>query len=376
MGAFAICAWDTAAPAVRNVSPGTPNSCLPGTSVIVDSLHANLYMWVPLYDGSGNIIGEIYPNGNALGNVSNAVYVNSGAVRSYNGQYYLDRNITITPTNQPNPANKVRVRLYLTGAELTAFQTVVPSASRANLVATKVNTACVPAYSPVQPVLERPASNSAYKTTDHYIQLDTVSSFSTFFIHISAALAPLPANLLTFSGQRSGNVNVLKWTVGQEADIRSYEIEKSETGRDWKSIGAVNSLGNTASQRSYEFTDNNIAGLKQLYRLRQVDRAGAERVSNIIVINGVKPTILSLTGLFPNPAANQLSVLVDAPAKDNVTLMVMDVVGRVVRTQKAAIETGSNTLQLNLGGLSPGSYLIKINCQAGCETVMAKFIKE
>lgn len=81
-------------------------------------------------------------------------------------------------------------------------------------------------------------------------------------------------------------------------------------------------LGNTSAQRSYGFTDNNISGAKQLYRFHQVDINGVVRLSSVVVINGVKANVLTLSGLFPNPAKTKVNVLVDAPAKDNVTILV------------------------------------------------------
>ena len=90
----------------------------------------------------------------------------------------------------------------------------------------------------------------------------------------------------------------------------------------------------------------------------------------------MRATVLTVSGLFPNPVINKLNLLVDAPGKDNVTIMVMDGVGRVVKTQRTLVETGSNTLAVNVTGLSQGSYVVKVTGETSKETAVSKFIKE
>ena len=89
-------------------------------------------------------------------------------------------------------------------------------------------------------------------------------------------------------------------------------------------IGFVNSQangGNSTSQLSYIFNDNNITGSLQFYRLRQVDFDNHSKLSNIVRIKGEKPVTLTIDGLFPNPASNVVNVLINAPNKDKVTLI-------------------------------------------------------
>jgi hypothetical protein len=100
------------------------------------------------------------------------------------------------------------------------------------------------------------------------------------------------------------------------------------------------------------------------------------RLSNIVSISSGKPTMLLLAGLFPNPAANKVNLLVDAPARDNLTIVVTDGVGRIVKTQRAFVDVGSNTVQLDVAGLAQGSYLLRATCDSNCQPVTTKFVKE
>jgi alcohol dehydrogenase YqhD (iron-dependent ADH family) len=90
-----------------------------------------------------------------------------------------------------------------------------------------------------------------------------------------------------------------------------------------------------------------------------------------------KPTVLGIGGLFPNPASTLVNVIIDAPQRDKITLVVTDMGGKTVIQQQASVDLGSNTVPINIGKLSNGSYLVKLICQSSdCETAAAKFNKQ
>ena len=80
--------------------------------------------------------------------------------------------------------------------------------------------------------------------------------------------------------------------------------------------------------------------------------------------------------LFPNPATSRLSIVIDAPQKDNISFEVLDAVGRLIKVQRNAVEAGSNTIQLNVSSLAMGTYFIKVSCTNNCETTITRFVKE
>jgi hypothetical protein len=116
--------------------------------------------------------------------------------------------------------------------------------------------------------------------------------------------------------------------------------------------------------------------VKQLYRLRQVDVNGALKLSNVVIITGTKPAVLTLSGVFPNPAASKVNLMVDAPDKDLLIITITDAVGRVVKTQRSFVDQGANTLQLDVAGLSQGAYLVIVICENNSQSLNGRFIKE
>jgi hypothetical protein len=363
------------------VAPSTLNACV-STVILGGSIPANSTKIEYVIDAAGNLIASLDFSAvsNAVGTVTTSYYVNGSGNplrRDGNRREYLDRNFTITTGTAP--ASPVGVTLYFLNSEL---QTLINDpddgnadvSSISDLRVTKTSETCAQSNAVSSGgTLLTPTATGAFDATVSYVTVQ-VSSFSTFYLH--GGLGVLPANLLSFSGVRKSNANHLKWTVAQELAVESYELERSENGRTWSKVGVVASLGNTTAQRTYNFADNNISGTKQLYRLRQLDRNGSQKLSNTVVITGEKAAILAMSGLFPNPAATQISLLIDAPAKDNLSIVVIDAVGRIVKAQKASVGEGSNTLQVNVTGLSQGSYVVRVTSENTMQIVVNRFVKE
>lgn len=189
----------------------------------------------------------------------------------------------------------------------------------------------------------------------------------------------LPAGLLSFAGQREGTVNKLHWTTASERNNKGFMLQRSADGVTYSDLGFISSRangGNSNDPLAYAFTDNAPAGNKQYYRLRQEDLDGRQQYSNIVLIKGVKATTLVINGLMPNPASTDINVLLDAPVKDRITVLVMDATGKTVLQKNTNVETGSNTISLNIRSLPNGPYLVKLVCSSNCESATGKFVKQ
>lgn len=189
----------------------------------------------------------------------------------------------------------------------------------------------------------------------------------------------LPSTLLSFAGQREGAVNKLRWTTSTEQNNRGFMVQRSADGSNYTDLGFVNTQavgGNSVDQLTYSYTDNNPAGSKQYYRLRMEDLDGRSKLSNIVLIRGNKPAQLAISGIFPNPVSTEVNVLVDAPVRDKVTLMIINASGKTVLQKLITIEAGSNTIPVNTSTLANGSYLVKLVCNSNCESAVSKFVKQ
>jgi hypothetical protein len=100
------------------------------------------------------------------------------------------------------------------------------------------------------------------------------------------------------------------------------------------------------------------------------------KIGNAIV-NVDRPKTLAIDGLFPNPASTMINVIIGAPNKDKVTLVVTDIGGRTVKQKLVNVDIGSNTIPVEISNLAQGSYMVKLLCQSSdCETAVQKFNKQ
>ena len=192
-------------------------------------------------------------------------------------------------------------------------------------------------------------------------------------------LISLPVSMLNFSGYKNGAKNTLNWAVASEVNNRGFDVQRSTDGISYSSIGFVNSQvgGFTNSEVHYTFDDNSPVGKKQYYRLNQKDLDGNSKLSQVVMITGDKATIMGIGGIFPNPASTQVNVIIDAPKRDKLTLVITDMTGKAVIQQKETVDIGANTVPVDIAKLAAGSYLVKLVCESSdCETAVAKFNKQ
>ena len=198
-------------------------------------------------------------------------------------------------------------------------------------------------------------SNFFYPTTD--------ISGDPFFYQL--ADVPLPVKWLSFTAQRENNNGVLNWSVTNEMNTSHFEVERSENGRNFTSIGRINSIGGTSSQiNRYEFTDPNITSRAKPifhYRIRQVDK---DQKKNYSVIKSLRiDQKATLVTMFPNPANSKTVLTLDLPFNERVLISIIDSRGRVVRTQHVNFLKGLNQHTLEVASLAKGSYDVTLRSE-------------
>jgi hypothetical protein len=342
-------------------------------------------------DGSCNTIAKIIPNGGSplTGMVSSCVTID-GSVQTYSGEPYLQRHYDIEPSISAGTAT-ARITLYVLQSEFDTYNSnngsfpdlpTGPSDATgiSNLHITQYHgTGTAPGNYSGTAVSIDPADNDiVWDATNNWWEISfDVTGFSGFYIHTGSYI--LPVSIINFSGYKDGSRNQLRWTTASEQNNSGFEVQRSTDGINYTALGFVNSQatgGNSVSQLNYAFTDNNVTGKRQYYRLRQVDLDNHSKFSNVVLIKGEKPVTLTIDGLFPNPAISTVNVLIAAPDKDKVTLIITDIAGRKVIEQQVSVETGSNTIPVDINGLIKGTYMVKLVCSSNCVSAVGKFVKQ
>jgi hypothetical protein len=157
----------------------------------------------------------------------------------------------------------------------------------------------------------------------------------------------LPVKLTSFNAAIINKKTVLNWTVENQTNLKQYEIENSNNGVDFFTVGSVKAMN--TSQYSFETINQNE---KQYYRLKCIDNDGTFLYSNIVSL--FKKGNIALT-VYPNPAKDYVTIITNKKNED-ISLIITDAVGKLVKKT----EVTSDTININTSSFLNGMYHIQI----------------
>ena len=167
---------------------------------------------------------------------------------------------------------------------------------------------------------------------------------------IIAAEVVVPLKLLSFSGVRTYNENVLNWETTNEINTKNFIVERAYLGTNFFEITNVLAKGNAAN--NYRFIDNSAQSGVIYYRLKMVDVDGRFTYSNTIKLDVEKGTLVQI---FPNPVKDMLTVSVNSNLVNKYAVL-MNMQG----TRLQIVNINSQTFTLDLSNYSSGVYLLKV----------------
>ncbi len=183
----------------------------------------------------------------------------------------------------------------------------------------------------------------------------------------------LPLELKSFTGQVSGNVNLLSWETLTEKNVQFHIVERSLDGTRWSEVGRV--AGKADSQVSVKYSLQDKAPLaRAYYRLRSVDFDGKENLSSSIVLTR-KGDNFGITSVYPSPTTSNVTVQFNSTEEEKVTVRVMDMTGRLVMEQVTDAIKDINELPITLTGLQSGVYSVTVSNSTTVSTPV-RFVKQ
>jgi hypothetical protein len=202
-----------------------------------------------------------------------------------------------------------------------------------------------------------------------------ISSLGRFTV--STATAPLPVELLSFTAERQGADGLLRWATASEKNNERFEVESSADGRTFRRIATVLGAGSSTQRHDYALTDPNLARYAAdlvYYRLRQVDRDGTAAYSPVHTVQVPAETGFAVQA-YPQPFANELTLLVRTDEAGPVVIAAHDAVGRLLFTHRAALAAGATPVPLpEAADLPAGAYVFSVTQQRYHRTL--KIIRE
>ncbi|GAB4331309.1 MAG: hypothetical protein OHK0038_06090 [Flammeovirgaceae bacterium] len=145
---------------------------------------------------------------------------------------------------------------------------------------------------------------------------------------------PLPVTLVSFTGKAVNKTVVLDWVTASEFNNAYFDVQRSEDGVTFETIGRVNGNGTTNIRHDYQFTDVEPMLGVNYYRLKQVDTNGVSEYSKVIAVSFSQEDLGGAQVLvYPNPSRNQEKVNVElkgfAPERE-VSIQLIDLTGKVL----------------------------------------------
>jgi predicted outer membrane repeat protein len=192
---------------------------------------------------------------------------------------------------------------------------------------------------------------------------DDNTSAALHFQNVSAGFvtsSTLPLELISFTYDvKNCNDVEFKWTTLSEFNVSHFELLKSENNNSFKSVQSIDATGNSNStENTYRL--NMIQNSKQaFYKLRIVDNDGSYAFSPIIAVHNycVNSRNLELK-IFPNPTTSYLKLKFNEFLNEDITIIVLDVLG--AQLQHYLFSNSDGNISLNTNKLPNGNYIIEV----------------
>lgn len=158
-----------------------------------------------------------------------------------------------------------------------------------------------------------------------------------------------PQTLITLSGTKDGNNNLLNITFSNTVNPLYSEIERSNNGITFTQITRVDDNG----KNQYTFNDDKPLNGFNFYRVKQFLKDGSSVYSNIIRIS---PDAISNFIITPNLASTIIN-LHFGTTKEKLIINIYDANGRMVTVKNM---NADKNMQLNVAYLPAGKYYVQV----------------
>ena len=189
----------------------------------------------------------------------------------------------------------------------------------------------------------------------YFLEKTGIEAYSTWAI---GANGILPVELIYFDAEATDQNAVLcSWATATEINNDYFEIERSQNGVHFESIGRKKGAGTAHETQRYSLLDRSPYPGDSYYRLKQVDQDGSSSYS---AIRSVYIDRSSGIIVYPNPTSEQVNVAI--PDKLEVTdYSIYRMNGQVIQS---GITNGQNQLELEVSGFTNGAYILELRKEA------------
>jgi hypothetical protein len=274
------------------------------------------------------------------------------------------------------PTLPVRIRVYYYDGEFSDLKAV------ANQPTATINDLHITHYTGVNQDCLQSNNKDAPGDTTLITAVTAQQGTGTFYLEFSIPTmgevgahlgnVALPIVLQSFTGTVEDHDNLLKWITQREKNVEWHIVERSSDGLKWTEIGRKAGKSDSSTPLSYELEDLKPLE-KAYYRLRTVDVNGTESVSGSVYL--VRRATFGISGLFPSPASDQVTLQFAIETEGTVDIRFVDCMGRLVLEQQQSAAKGQNSVKLQVGSLAAGLYVVTIGSE-NAVSVPVRMVKQ
>jgi hypothetical protein len=164
------------------------------------------------------------------------------------------------------------------------------------------------------------------------------------------------------------DVKVL-WSTNQEQNIDYFVVERSGADGIFEKAGIVNAHG---SQDGYEFLDASTNGNHYQYRVKAVNLAREEILSNTQSITLACEA--QDIKVYPNPATDETHILLKSANKQLFQIKITDIFGNKIYQQSVVVQNESKLIDINSSEWATGQYMVIVH--NGKENKVLRLVKK
>jgi len=173
--------------------------------------------------------------------------------------------------------------------------------------------------------------------------------------------SPLAAENILLSGKTESGYNSLEWVSSSELNASKYIIERSHNGMDYIEIGSVEAQGLSLDALSYRFDDLEPLNDMGYYRIKLVRTNYSSTTSNTLAIKQEFTKDVEILKAHPNPATDDLNVVLSSKSETSYQLTLCNVNGQKVFDSKQTVQKGLNVTSIDVSAFKNGFYLLTVS---------------
>ena len=110
------------------------------------------------------------------------------------------------------------------------------------------------------------------------------------------------------------------------------------------------------------------------YRLRQTDYDGKYEYFTPVAVTPCPEGIDGII-IYPNPAIDNINIIVASSVNSEGVATITDVLGRKVLEHKITLHKGKNNFSFNLPSLGSGSYILQVSTESDIYRTQQQFVQ-